>query len=344
MKNLTEEIVRHSLKDVIDNYTNKDVVSSGIVSTIQFPEKGHVLITLEVEPSQGPSMEPTRQNVEKKISQLKGVKKVTAILTAKKEQEPANDPHGMNKNPPLRMPVKKIIAVASGKGGVGKSTVAFNLAMAMKEAGKKAGLLDADIYGPSVPKLSGIEGQKPEQREGKIKPLEINGLKVMSIGFLTDQDTPMIWRGPMVQTALYQMLRDVSWGTEDDPLDVLVIDMPPGTGDAQLTLAQKVPVTGALIVSTPQDLALIDARKAIEMFRKTKVPILGIIENMSTHICSNCGHEEHIFGHGGAKDTAAKLGVPFLGEIPLDVKIRESADQGVKSSVAYFTDIAIKLT
>ena len=251
---------------------------------------------------------------------------MTAVLTAQKS---ANDPHGMDKNPKLDLPIKNIIAVASGKGGVGKSTVALNLAVALAQRGQSVGLLDADIYGPSVPKMSGLEGQRPQQNDaGKLVPLSAHGLKIMSIGFMLQKDAPLVWRGPMVQTAVYQMLRDVAWGTREKPLDVLIVDMPPGTGDAQLTLAQKVPVSGAVIVSTPQDIALIDARKAVAMFRKVNVEILGVIENMSTHICSKCGHEEHIFGHGGARKEAERLGVPFLGEIPLDAEIRKNSDEG----------------
>jgi ATP-binding protein involved in chromosome partitioning len=234
----------------------------------------------------------------------------------------------MYKNPKLAPDIKAIIVVASGKGGVGKSTVAAGLALALAGRGLKTGLLDADIYGPSQPKMMGLEGYKPEQKDGKIQPPLRHGIKVISIGFMVDADKALIWRGPMVQTAIYQLFRDVDWGTKEEPLDVLIVDMPPGTGDAQLTIAQKIPVAGAVIVSTPQDIALIDARKAIAMFQKTDVPILGIIENMSTHICSNCGHEEHIFGHGGAKLEAEKLSVPFLGEIPLSRVVREQSDAG----------------
>lgn len=217
--------------------------------------------------------------------------------------------------------VKALIAVSSGKGGVGKSTVAVNLALGMAAAGKKVGILDADIFGPSQPRLLGLKGQ-PQVVKGKtLKPLEGYGLKAMSMGFLVDEETPVIWRGPMVVGALNQMLRDVAWG-EDGELDVLVIDMPPGTGDVQLTMAQQVPLSGAVVVSTPQDLALIDARKGLAMFRKVGVPVLGIVENMSTFICPKCGERSDIFGHGGARSEAERLGVPFLGEVPLDMDVR----------------------
>jgi ATP-binding protein involved in chromosome partitioning len=222
--------------------------------------------------------------------------------------------------------VKKIVAVASGKGGVGKSTVAINLAVALKVKGLKVGLLDADIYGPSVPKLSGVKDKPKTSADSKkmLIPLEAHGLKLMSMGFLVAEDTPMIWRGPMVQSALIQMMRDVEWGE----LDVLVIDMPPGTGDAALTLAQQTPVSGAVVVSTPQDIALIDARKAAAMFEKVHVPILGIVENMSYFVCPHCGQRSDIFGHGGARDEALRRGVPFLGEVPLDAEIRAKSDEG----------------
>jgi ATP-binding protein involved in chromosome partitioning len=225
--------------------------------------------------------------------------------------------------------VGAIIAVASGKGGVGKSTTAVNLALALRANGLTVGLLDADVYGPSVPRLMGISG-RPETISGRIlKPMEGFGLKVMSIGFLVEEETPMIWRGPMVISALTQMLREVAWGE----LDILVVDMPPGTGDAQLTMAQQVPLAGAVIVSTPQDLALIDARKGLAMFQRVDVPVLGIVENMSTFICPHCGKQTNLFGHGGARHEAERLGVPFLGEVPLHMAIREASDAGMPVTV-----------
>ncbi len=339
MSNITAEQIFNALKGLV----NPDSISG-----LDINKKGEILFALSVDPAMGAKMEDLHQQVEKTVLSIKGVKKVTAILTAEKSaqaQTPKTpDPHGMGKNPVLDLPIKKIIAVASGKGGVGKSTVAVNLAHALAKTGKSVGLLDADIYGPSVPRLTGLPNIKPDTNdENKLIPFEEHGLKIMSIGFMVEQDTAMIWRGPMVQSAIYQMLRDVAWGTDEAPLDILVVDMPPGTGDAQLTLAQKINLDGAVMVSTPQDLALLDVRKGIEMFRKTDVPILGLIENMSTHICTNCGHEEHLFGHGGARVEAAKLHIPFLGEIPLDITIRQSADQGKLKGFEIFNEIAEKL-
>jgi ATP-binding protein involved in chromosome partitioning len=334
--------ILNALGRVNDPAAGRDIVSLGMVSGLQVAADGGVIFMIEVDPARGAKLEPLRQEAERAAAAVPGVKKVTAVLTA---QRSSNDPHGMDKNPKLDLPIKNIIAVASGKGGVGKSTVAMNLAIALNRSGKTVGLLDADIYGPSVPTMAGLEGQRPKQNDaGRLVPLEAHGLKIMSIGFMLQKEAPLVWRGPMVQTAVYQMLRDVEWGTEENKLDVLIVDMPPGTGDAQLTLAQKVPVSGAVIVSTPQDIALIDARKAVAMFGKVNVKILGLIENMSTHVCSNCGHEEHIFGHGGAKKEAEKLGVPFLGEIPLSADIRANSDAGKPAAEEIFKTIAASLT
>jgi ATP-binding protein involved in chromosome partitioning len=279
-----------------------------------------------------------RQACEDAVAKLPGVLSVSAVLTAHRERgpsgaQPRSGGHGHEHgHKHAQTPeagargvpgVQSIIAVASGKGGVGKSTVAVNLALGLSALGLKVGLLDADIYGPSVPRLLAIK-DKPRSDGRKIYPIEKFGLKAMSIGFLVDEATPMIWRGPMVMSALTQMLGDVEWA----PLDVLVVDMPPGTGDAQLTLAQRVPLKGAIIVSTPQDLALIDAKKGLQMFRKTEVPVFGIVENMSVFICPHCGEASHIFGHGGARATAAEMDCDFLGEIPLVPAIRETSDAG----------------
>lgn len=339
---LTTDKIYQALAQIKNPDTGRDLVSSAMISGLQIVGKNEVIFSIVVDPARGSALEPMRQEAEKIVAGLKGVKKVTAILTAEKMAEAPvrmqanSDPHGMEKNPKLKLHVKHIVVVSSGKGGVGKSTIASNLAYVLADSSQlKIGLLDADIYGPSQPKMMGLEGHKPEfNDEKKIIPPSVHagahGLKVMSIGFMVDASKALVWRGPMVQSAIYQLFRDVEWGSAEQPLDILIVDMPPGTGDAQLTIAQKVDVAGAVIVSTPQDIALIDARKGIEMFKATNVPILGIVENMSTHVCSNCGHEEHIFGHGGARAEAEKLGVPFLGEIPLSLEIREKSDQGVR--------------
>jgi ATP-binding protein involved in chromosome partitioning len=332
----TRETVLTALRSIIDPATGKSIVDNNMVQGLVVRD-GHVGFSIEVAASRGEDAEPLRKAAEKVVAELSGVLSVTAVLTAHREQgkpQPAaphahgpGHAHGQQGHAPQPMGipgVAAIIAVASGKGGVGKSTVAVNLALALSKLGLKTGLLDADIYGPSVPRLLNIK-EKPRTRDGqKLDPIEKFGLKTMSIGFLVKEDEPMIWRGPMVMSALSQMLADVNWA----PLDVLVVDMPPGTGDAQLTIAQRVPLKGAVIVSTPQDIALIDARKGIAMFQKTQIPILGIVENMSVFVCPECGHESHIFGHGGARDTAKTLNVPFLGEIPLVPRIRETSDAG----------------
>jgi ATP-binding protein involved in chromosome partitioning len=303
---------------------------------------GKVFFSITVDADAVKQWEDVRARAEAAIRALAGVTSVMIALTAERAGGAAGAGSGAPQRRPQMAPdgarpresatrapagipgVAAIIAVASGKGGVGKSTVAVNLALALHGLGLKVGILDADIYGPSMPKLLAIR-EKPQTIGGtRLKPIVRHGVPVMSIGFLIEEETPMIWRGPMVMSALTQMLREVEWGT----LDVMVVDMPPGTGDAQLTMAQQVPLKGAVIVSTPQDLALIDARRGIAMFRRVNVPILGIVENMSTFICPHCGTRSDIFGHGGARHEAERLGVPFLGEVPLDIVIREKSDAG----------------
>jgi ATP-binding protein involved in chromosome partitioning len=286
-----------------------------------------VAVSISIDAKDAARWEPVRHEVETRLAGLPGVpSRLLVTLTADRPQRTASAhaPAPVATFPNLSK-IKRIIAVASGKGGVGKSTTACNLALTLRAQGLKVGILDADIYGPSMPKLLNLKG-RPNLISGRtLAPLEAYGCKVMSIGFVVDTDTALVWRGPMVASAITQMLRDVAWG----PLDVLIVDMPPGTGDAQLTLAQSVPLAGAVIVSTPQDLALIDARRGVEMFRSVGVPILGLIENMSYFTCDGCGKRHHIFAHGGARSEAVKLGVPFLGEIPLDPAIRERADSGL---------------
>ncbi len=327
MSVVSEAEVRAALATVIDPDKGNDIISLGMVSGMQLRE-GHVAFAIEVERARGPKLEPLRKAAEKAVEALPGVLSVTAVLTAEKPPEAgpkrpaAAAPRAAT--PSLAPEVGAIIAVASGKGGVGKSTTAVNLALGLATLGLKIGVLDADIYGPSIPRMLGISG-RPVSRDGtKLEPMSAHGIKCMSMGFLVPEDTPMIWRGPMVQSALQQMLRDVSWGA----LDVMVVDMPPGTGDAQLTMAQQVPLAGAVIVSTPQDIALLDARKGLNMFRKVDVPVLGFIENMSYFKCPHCGERTDIFSHGGARKEAEKLGVEFLGELPLDMAIRETSDEG----------------
>ena len=321
---VTEEAVLTALKTVIDPDKQRDVVALGMVQGLAVRE-GHVGFTLEVERERGPKLEPLRQAAEKAVEAIPGVLSVTAVLTAQAAPAPRAPAQGRAQPGKILAPgVEAIIAVASGKGGVGKSTTAANLALALAAIGLRVGVLDADIYGPSMPRMLGISG-RPTSPDGKtLEPMRNYGLKVMSMGFLVAEETPMIWRGPMVQSALQQMLRDVNWGE----LDVLVVDMPPGTGDAQLTMAQQVPLAGAVIVSTPQDIALLDARKGLNMFRKVDVPVLGIVENMSYFLCPHCGERSDIFAHGGARKEAERLGTEFLGEVPLDIVIRETSDEG----------------
>lgn len=333
MSGVTKEQVVEVLRGIIHADSGSDIVSAGWVGEVVVKD-GHVTFAIEVPPQLAPELEPVRKAAEQAVFDMPGVLTCTAVLTAPRQPGqggPAGAPqHGgamgqQEMHGKMVLPhVKHIIAVASGKGGVGKSTTSANLALALSRLGLKVGLFDADIYGPSVPRMMGLSGLKPAATESAILPMENHGLKIMSIGFMVPEDAPVIWRGPMVIGALEQLLRDVDWGE----LDVMVVDMPPGTGDTQLTMSQRVPLAGAVIVSTPQDIALLDARKGLNMFRKVEVPVLGVIENMSYHVCSNCGHREDVFSHGGAKKTAEELNADFLGEIPLDIKIRETADGG----------------
>lgn len=335
---ITVEKVQECLKS-IKGPDGTDLMASGHLSDIVVTGD-KVFFSLTVDASAAQAWEAVRKSAEQAVKALPGVTSVLVALTAERKgggaapQPPGgghNHGHGHgHSHGPARagaqtIPgVRNIIAVASGKGGVGKSTTAINLALGLRDLGLKVGVLDSDIYGPSIPRLLAIK-EKPELiGERRLKPIEKFGLKVMSIGFLVEEETPMIWRGPMVMSAITQMLREVEWGD----LDVIVVDMPPGTGDAQLTLAQQVPLAGAVIVSTPQDLALIDARKGLAMFQRVDVPVLGIVENMSTFICPHCGTETQLFGHGGARHEAETLGVPFLGEVPLHIAIRETSDAG----------------
>ncbi|GGA13427.1 Mrp/NBP35 family ATP-binding protein [Neptunicoccus cionae] len=312
----------------------RDVVSADYVRALSI-EGTTVRFVLEVPPELGPTMEPLRQAAEKIVAGLDGVEKASVLLTAHgpaqsapQSKEPPQLKIGGHPKPSADQApvagVDRILAIASGKGGVGKSTVSSNLAVALARQGRRVGLLDADIYGPSQPRMMGVN-KRPSSPDGKtIIPLKNHGVTIMSIGLMLEEDQAVVWRGPMLMGALQQMLGQVEWGE----LDVLIVDLPPGTGDVQLTLAQKAKVTGAIVVSTPQDVALLDARKALNMFEKTKTPVLGMIENMSTYICPNCGHEEHLFGHGGAASEAERLGLPFLGEIPLNIDIRLAGDGG----------------
>nr|WP_321446240.1 iron-sulfur cluster carrier protein ApbC [uncultured Cohaesibacter sp.] len=336
---MSKDAILATLKEIKLADGSKDLVSAEMVSEI-FIKDGSVIFSLNVEADKAEAMEPVRQQAERSVLAMPGVEKAMVALTAERkpgsasaaqQPKPAQQPKQRPQGGGARIHVegvRHIVAVSSAKGGVGKSTSAVNLALGLKANGLKVGILDADIYGPSIPRLLGIT-DKPEMIEGTrtLKPMEAYGIVAMSIGFLVEEDTPMIWRGPMVVSALTQMLRDVAWNINGE-LDVLVVDMPPGTGDIQLTMAQQVPLSGSVIISTPQDLALLDARKGIAMFEKVQIPILGLIENMSYFQCPNCGERHEIFGHGGARETAADINVPFLGEVPLHIDIRERADSG----------------
>ncbi|MBG6200653.1 ATP-binding protein involved in chromosome partitioning [Labrenzia sp. EL_13] len=359
MSDTIKSAVIEQLRQIKGPDLESDIVSLGLLSDV-FVSDGRVAFSITVPAARAQELEPLRQAAEKVVKEVEGVENAMVALTAERA------PGGDRSTPPKPAPrqsqrgpdeqaapkpgvpgIRHIIAVASGKGGVGKSTTTANLALGMASNGLKVGVLDADIYGPSVPRLFNVSG-RPETASGRIlKPLEGYGIKVMSMGFMVEEETPMIWRGPMVISALTQMLREVAWGD----LDVLVVDMPPGTGDAQLTMAQQVPLAGAVIVSTPQDLALIDARKGLNMFKRVDVPVLGIVENMSYFLCPDCGGRHDIFGHGGARAEAERLRVPFLGEVPLTMKIRETSDAGTPIVVsdpegpmaAIYKDIASKV-
>ena len=320
---IAEADVQGRLRSLIDPNTGRDFVSTKTVRKLQI-DGANVLVDLQLAYPAKSQHETLKRLVQDEISALPGVGRINVTIGHKIAS------HAVQRGVKLVPGVKNIIAVASGKGGVGKSTTAANLALALAAEGAQVGVLDADIYGPSQPMMLGITG-RPESKDGKtLEPMEAWGVQAMSIGFLIDTDTPMVWRGPMVTQALEQLLKDTNWRD----VDYLIVDMPPGTGDIQLTLAQKVPVTGAVIVTTPQDIALIDARKGLKMFEKVGVPIVGVVENMSMHVCSNCGHAEAIFGEGGGERMCKDYGVPFLGGLPLDIRIREQADSGRPTVVA----------
>jgi ATP-binding protein involved in chromosome partitioning len=326
MAESNEAGLRQALRALVDPATGRDLVAAGLIDSLTL-RGGLVHLALRSDRAGAAAMEAVREKAVALLAREPGVLNVSAVLTAHRPAppEPAPPPASGALLPDVRF----VVAVASGKGGVGKSTTAVNLAVSLARMGLRTGLLDADIYGPSLPLMLGLN-RKPELRGDRMIPLDAWGLRAMSIGFLVDQETAMVWRGPMVMGALQQLLGQVEWGA----LDVLVVDMPPGTGDAQLTMAQKVNLAGAVIVSTPQDIALADARRGVRMFEKTSVPVLGLVENMSFYCCPNCGHRAELFGHGGAAREAARLGVPFLGEIPLLLDIRTMSDAGTPIAAA----------
>ncbi len=324
---VSRETVLDTLKTIADPAGDADIVTTGVMRALNV-DVGTVRFVLEINATNAAAYEAVKAEAEARLADLDGVENVAVVLTAHEtKQAPPDLKVGSRPAPggPERIPgIDRVIAVASGKGGVGKSTVSANLAVALAAAGRRVGLLDADVYGPSQPRMLGVSG-RPSSPDGKtILPMRNHGVTMMSIGLMTNEGQAVVWRGPMLMGALQQMMTQVQWGA----LDVLLVDLPPGTGDVQMTLAQKTIVDGAIIVSTPQDVALLDARKGIDMFQQLNVPILGMIENMSTHICTNCGHEEHTFGHGGVAAEAEKLGLPLLAEIPLSLDIRVASDGG----------------
>ncbi|MGD8710897.1 MAG: iron-sulfur cluster carrier protein ApbC [Ectothiorhodospiraceae bacterium] len=324
MAELSREAVETALKHWTEPHLGTDLVDAGALASVRVDGEA-VTIDLKLGFPVDGYRESLAAEVSRRVTEATGAASVQVNV----EWEVSSRQVQATLKPLEN--IRNVIAVASAKGGVGKSTMACNLALALAAEGARVGILDADIYGPSQPRMMGVMGRKPDSPDGKtITPLENYGVKVMSIGFLIDEDTPMVWRGPMVTQALTQLLNETRW----DDLDYLVVDMPPGTGDIQLTLAQRVPVAGAVVVTTPQDIATLDARKGIKMFEKVKVPVLGVIENMSLHVCSNCGHEEHIFGAGGGQRLAEQEGVDLLGSLPLDIHIREQADNGRPTVVA----------
>lgn len=341
MADLSEDKINKILENVIDVYTGDNIVAAKLIDEITIDnDKIGIKITLGY---------PAKSYIKSLKDEIKNTLAANSINNVSVDINSIISPHSVQKGVEPLNEVKNIIAIASGKGGVGKSTIALNLALALQEEGAKAAILDADIYGPSQPRMLGLSSQKPEaSKEGKLLPILGHGMQSMSIGYLVDEDSPMIWRGPMVTQALEQLLRDTLWRG----VDYLIIDLPPGTGDTQLTLAQKIPVSGSVIITTPQDIALIDAKKGLKMFEKVSIPILGIVENMSIHICSKCGNEDAIFGTGGGENMAKSLGTNFLGALPLDTEIRSCSDKGTPivvqkpdSRIAkIYTEVALKMS